>query len=178
MISKFSNSKYLSELNNDDLFIALCHGIHHPDDLEHLMDLFKDTTTIYSSIFNIEPFISKQYISDENPDGVNVLEYILPTVRKVYSKFFINPPSLLNEDRLVLYKLQFNLQEFLIYLKDKFIKNLNCLDDFEYLDRISEILTLIVDEYVASKISYITSIKMSNIKEEIRDIKLSKHLRI
>lgn len=176
MKSKFSNSKHLSELNSDELFIVLCHGIHHPDDVSHLMDLFKDTTTIYSSIFDIEPFVNN--VSENDPDSVNLLEYILPSVKRVYSKFFINPPGLLNNERLDLYRLQFNLQEFLMFLKDKFIENQKSLDNFKFLDTNSEILTLIVEEYVASKISYVASVKMSNVKEEIRDIKISKHLKI
>jgi hypothetical protein len=176
MKSKFYNSKYLSELNSDELFIVLCHGVHNPDDVSHLMDLFKDATTIYSSIFDVEPFIN---VSDDDPDGVNLLEYILPSVKRVYSKFFINPPGLLiNNERLDLYKLQFNLEEFLIFLKDKFIENQKSLDNFKYLDTNSEILTLIVEDYVASKIAYIASVKMSTIKEEIRDIKISKHLKL
>ena len=176
MKSKFSNSKHLSELNSDELFIVLCQGIHHPDDVSHLMDLFKDTTTIYSSIFDVEPFVNN--VSENDPDSVNLLEYILPSVKRAYSKFFINPPGLLNNERLDLYRLQFNLQEFLMFLKDKFIENQKSLDNFKFLDTNSEILTLIVEEYVASKISYVASVKMSNVKEEIRDIKISKHLKI
>jgi hypothetical protein len=178
MKSKFSDAKYLKELNNEELFTVLCHGVHHPDDVSHLKDLFTDTTTVYSSIFDIKPFIENQNISDENPDGVNLLEYILPSVKRVYSKFFINPPGLLNNERLDLYRLQFNLEEFLIFLKDKFIENQKSLDNFKYLDTNSEILTLIVEDYVASKIAYIASVKMSTIKEEIRDIKISKHLKL
>ena len=174
MRSKFSDSKYLSELNNDELFIVLCHGVYNQDDISHLMDLFKDTTTTYSSIFDVVPFINKNDVSDD----VNLLEYILPSVKRAYSKFFINPPGLLNNERLDLYKLQFNLQEFLLFLRDKFIENYKSLENFKFLDTNSEILTLIIEEYVASKISYVSSIKMSNIKEEIRDIKISKHLKI
>ena len=61
---------------------------------------------------------------------------------------------------------------------DKFIKNHYVLDDFKNLDTDSEILTLIVEDYMASKISYVASVKQSDIQREIRDIKISKHLEI
>jgi hypothetical protein len=178
MKSKFSNCKSLSELNDIDLFLVLCKGINNNEDMSNLMNLFKETTTKYSSIFDVEPFITIQDISEENPEGYNLLEYILPSVKRVYSKFFINLPGLFNNERLNLFKLQFNLEEFLLLLKEKFIKNKEVLNNFEYLDKNTEILTLIVDEYVASKVSYVSSINTTKIKEEIRDIKINKHLKI
>ena len=77
-----------------------------------------------------------------------------------------------------MFQLQFNLVEFLTFLSDKYIKNHNKLNDFKNLDTDSEILTLIVEDYIASKISYISSMHASDIPVEIRDIKISKHLNI
>ena len=52
------------------------------------------------------------------------------------------------------------------------------MNDFKNLDTDGEILTLIVEDYIASKISYILSLNVSNIQKEIRDIKISKQLDI
>jgi len=178
----FKDSKSLKEFDNDRLYDALCKGISHPDDISHLKDLFKDTTLLHYHLFDNPIFIEKRNKTEENPEGNHLLEYILPTIRRAYSKFFINPPSILvssvENKRLELFQLQFNLVEFLTFLSDKYIKNHNKLNDFKNLDTDSEILTLIVEDYIASKISYISSMHASDIPVEIRDIKISKHLNI
>lgn len=178
----FKDAKSLSEFDNDALYTALTRGVRDEKDLSHLMDLYKDTTKLHYSLFDDDIFIQKKNISEDNPDGNNLLEYILPSVTRVYSKFFINPPSIFSNSnflpRLELFQLQFNLQEFLIFLSKKFKSNHNCLSDFENLDTDSEILTLIVEDYVASKVSFVTSINNSEIQKEIRNIKISKHLEI
>ena len=133
-------------------------------------------------MFDNPIFTEKRNKTEENPEGNHLLEYILPTIRRAYSKFFLNPPSILvssvENKRLELFQLQFNLVEFLTFLSDKYIKNHNKLNDFKNLDTDSEILTLIVEDYIASKISYISSMHASDIPVEIRDIKISKHLNI
>ena len=64
------------------------------------------------------------------------------------------------------------------FLSNKFLKNHDKLNDFENIDVNSEILTLIVEDYLGSKISYISSISVDEMKKEVRDIKLSRHLSI
>ena len=80
--------------------------------------------------------------------------------------------------RLELFQLQFELEDFLKFLSNKFKKNHNILDDFENLDKYSELLTLIVEEYKASKVSFVASVHSGEIESEIRDIKLTRHLSI
>jgi hypothetical protein len=178
----FKDAKSLIELDNDALYNALCRGVRETQDISHLKDLYKDTTTIHYKLFDDPIFTKKKNITEENPDGNNLLEYILPSVTRAYSKFFINPPSIfLNSNyliRLELFQLQFNLNEFLDVLSTKFKSNHECLRDFKNLDTDSEILTLIVEDYVASKVSYVTSVKNSDIQKEIRDIKISRQLEI
>jgi len=178
----FKDVKSLKEFDDDNLYDVLCKGIHHPDDVSHLKDLFKDTTCLHYHLFDDSIFIEKRNKTEENPDGDNLLEYILPTIRRAYSKFFINPPAIFTASkenrRLELLRLQFNLIEFLNFLSDKFKKNHDSLNDFKNLDKDSEILTLIVEDYLASKISYIASLYATEIQTEIRDIKISKHLDI
>ena len=86
--------------------------------------------------------------------------------------------SSIESKRLELFQLQFNLVEFLNFISDKFKKNHNILNDFKNLDTDGEILTLIVEDYLASKVSYILSLNVSNIQKEIRDVKISKQLDI
>jgi hypothetical protein len=178
----FKDVKSLKEFDDDNLYDVLCKGIHHPDDVSHLKDLFKDTTCLHYHLFDDSIFIEKRNKTEENPDGDNLLEYILPTIRRAYSKFFINPPAIFTASkenrRLELLRLQFNLIEFLNFLSNKFKKNQDSLNDFKNLDKDSEILTLIVEDYLASKISYIASLYATEIQTEIRDIKISKHLDI
>jgi len=178
----FKDSKSLKEFDNDALYDVLCKGLNNPDDILHLKDLYKDTTCLHYHLFDNPIFIEKRNKTEDNPEGNHLLEYILPTIRRAYSKFFINPPSILvnsiENKRLELFKLQFNLIEFLTFLSDKYIKNYEILNDFKNLDKDSEILTLIVEDYIASKISYICSMHASDIPIEIRDIKISKHLDI
>ena len=178
----FKDSKSLKEFDNDRLYDALCKGLSHPDDISYLKDLFKDTTTLHHHLFDDPIFTEKRNKTEENPDGNNLLEYILPSLRRVYSKFFINPPSMLvssiESKRLEFFQLQFNLVEFLTFLSDKFKKNHNILNDFTNIDTDSELLTLIVEDYLASKVSYILSLNVSNIQKEIRDIKISTKLDI
>jgi len=48
----FKDSKSLKEFDNDNLYDALCKGLNHPDDISHLKDLFKDTTTLHYHLFD------------------------------------------------------------------------------------------------------------------------------
>jgi len=178
----YKDAKSLKELDDNNLYDILCKGINHPDDVSHLKDLFKDTTCLHYHLFDDPVFTEKKNKSDDNPDGNNLLEYILPTLRRLYSKFFIVPPSIFTSSkenrRLELYQLQFNLVEFLTILSEKYKNNHNKLDDFKNLDTDAEMLTLIVEDYIASKVSYIASTNTFDIPTEIRDIKLSRHLNI
>jgi hypothetical protein len=176
--------KSLADLHNEVLYNTLCGGINNPEDVKHLKDLFKDATTLHYDLFTDSIFYKKI----EGPDSNSVIEYILPTIRRAYSKFFINTPSIFSSAnsygsqiknyRLELYQLQFNLRDFLEFLSDKFLKNNDKLNDFKNLDTNSEILTLIVEDYIGSKVSYVSSVSSDELQKEIRDIKLSRHLSI
>lgn len=172
-----SVTKSLVELDNEILYSALCGGISNPEDVKHLKDLFKDATTLHYDLFTDPIFFEKK-----DTDSNIVIEYVLPTLKRAYSKFFINTPGIfstsIHQNRLELYQLQFNLREFLEFLSNKFLKNYDKLNDFENLDTNSEILTLIVEDYIGSKVSYVASVPVDEIQKEIRDIKLSRHLSI
>jgi hypothetical protein len=169
--------KSLADLDNEVLYNTLCGGVNKPEDIKHLKDLFKYTTTLHYDLFTDPIFFEKKDV-----DSNIVIEYVLPTLRRAYSKFFINTPGIFStsnyQNRLELYQLQFNLREFLEFLSNKFLKNYTKLNDFENLDTNSEILTLIVEDYIGSKVSYVASVPVDEIQKEIRDIKLSRHLSI
>lgn len=178
----FKDSKSLSEFHNEKLYDALCKGVNNEEDISSLKKLFETTTLLHWNLFDVPIFNDGFDKTKENPDGTNLLEYILPTLKRVYSKFYINPPSILLQSsgtkRLELFQLQFDLVDFLTFLSSKFSKNSKILDDFQNLDKCIELFTLIVDDYLASKVSHILSMKVSNIQTEIRDIKISTKLDI
>ena len=99
-------------------------------------------------------------------------DLILPSVRRVFGKVFIQPPTVLDGDRLELFRLHFNIDEFLDYLIETLIKTKNVLKDFPFLDQTSETLTLIVDNYVA-ELFYKTT-HCDDRQQEIRDLKINK----
>ena len=102
----------------------------------------------------------------------NIISFLIPFLRRVYSKFFIDPPSLIKDKRLELFQLKFNIREIVFFFREKIIKNLNILDDFENIDRYPAILSIICDDYVSMKVSEIQNIY--DIKSNLRDLKIEK----
>lgn len=98
---------------------------------------------------------------------------ILPSIIRVYGKVFVNPPTLLesSDRRLELFRMYFNIDDFIDYLIHTLLDSKELLKKFNYLDRTIETLELIVDNYIA-KLVY----KVKNCKDytsEIRDIKIN-----
>jgi hypothetical protein len=181
---QFKDAKSILELDHDGLYFSLCKSIQNPEDVEKLTRIFKKTTTEFFYFFEDEIFTQKKYQSEDNPDGHHVLEYLLPTVKKVYINFFINIPTIFKytlpgnfaQNRLELFQLQFNLKELLNYISEKYKKNYDCLKDFENIDKDTEILTIITEDYLAQKIAYVLSVNFKDIVTEIRDSKINKQL--
>lgn len=142
---------------------------------EYKEDLLKvlNETCKFDYLFNSEFF--KQEL---NPGSYeNYLAYVLPAVRRVYQLVFIEEKSIFlpknefNNKCLELFKLNFNLKEFLEDLAQKLIKNSNKLDDFENIDKPVEIIELICQNYVSGLIK---KSRINNPTKEIRNLKLSK----
>jgi hypothetical protein len=53
----------------------------------------------------------------------------------------------------------FNLDKFIDYLIDMFVKSKDCLQHFEHIDRTSETLTLIVDNYIAGLVQRVRDVE-------------------
>ena len=152
---------------------------------ETIIDSFCTGITLSSSIRDLLEYVidNKLHLFDRYDfmgalyDGENdTIELILPTIRLVWSKFFVNYPSIFQSklDKLELYQLMFNIDEFIDYLIDMFIKSKSLLLNFENLDRTSETLTLIVNNYVAMIVK--RALESKDVKREIRDIKINKIL--
>jgi hypothetical protein len=59
----------------------------------------------------------------------------------------------------------FNVDEFIDYLIDMFIKSKDCLQQFEHIDRTAETLTLIVDNYIAGLVQ-----RVLNVNDHVQEI--------
>jgi hypothetical protein len=157
-------NKSLLEIYKDEqykkaIIQSLCQGI--------------DSQHIYSFKALLEYVIDKKYYLFDReefkgslyPDEDETLHLVLPAVRRVFGKVFIDPPTLFKETgynnghRYKLFTMYFNADEFIDYLIDMFIKSKDCLQHFEHIDRTSETLTLIVDNYVADLVQRVLNIE-------------------
>jgi hypothetical protein len=102
----------------------------------------------------------------------NMLDLILPAITRLYGKYFITPPTILKSDRLDLYQLSFDIDHFIDYFIDIIPKVKNSLEHLENLDRTAETLSLVVDNYIASRFKY--AYECIDILQEIREVKLKK----
>ena len=161
--------KSLSHLDDPNIFGTLLLGFQG-EEREHLQELFEDACRKHYHLFD-----DKFWFTDLDADLL--IESILPCIRRVFASFFIQTPNLFGQDpkRLELFQLQFNLEEFLIEIKTKLTDNIDKLNDFENLDKVSTLLHIIVENYVAGKINLT---KVTNPTQMIRQIKLEKHLKI
>ncbi len=172
----FLNIKSIKELDLEVVYDTLCYGIRDQELQNKFRTLCKKTVCYYHYLFDTDVFTTKRYQTENNPDGYNTLEYILPTLKRVFSKFFIKTPEVFENNlftgKLELFQLQFDLEEFLLFFSSKYEKNWNCLKDFENLDPVSEVLTLIVQDYVSQKIEVVHSTPQNEIKSIIREKKI------
>jgi len=119
---------------------------------------------------NLSLFEDGSFYNDED----EIYKLIHPCFLRLYGKFFITPPTLLKDEKLELFKLSFDKDEFLIYLLEMIPKVKMSLEHFDSLDRTNETLSLLVDNYVARVFN-----KVYNCDDcimEIRNFKLKKTL--
>jgi hypothetical protein len=165
---KVENKKSFLDLYKDEhykkaIIDALCQGI----DSEHLYSfksLLEYVVAEKYHLFDREEFKGALYLEEDE-----TLDLILPAVRRVFGKVFIDPPTLFKDSnygralpenlRYKLFMMYFNADEFIDYLIDMFIKSKDCLQHFEHIDRTSETLTLIVDNYVAGLVQRVRDIE-------------------
>lgn len=161
------NKKSFLDLYKDEhykkaIVDALCQGI----DSVHLYSfksLLEYVIVEKYHLFNRDEFKGALYLDEDE-----TLDLVLPAVRRVFGKVFIDPPTLFKDSnygrvlpenkRYKLFTMYFNPEEFIDYLIDMFIKSKDCLQHFEHIDRTSETLTLIVDNYVAGLVQKVRDI--------------------
>jgi hypothetical protein len=169
--------KSLKDFKSTDIDLLL-HKVPN-DHLINLRELLETTCNEHFHIFEYEFFKSTK-----DNSNVNYIAYILPAVRKVYFEVFIKDLEIFKESFresehnlkcLELFRLNFNLEEFLKYFAQKLIDNHDKLDDLEFLDGHAEILNLIVSNYVAG---LLRKSRISNPTKEIRNIKIERDLKI
>jgi hypothetical protein len=113
------------------------------------------------------------------------LDFILPAVRRVFGKVFITPPKIFVVDpkiasvkgykedgRLELFRMHYDVDEFLDYIVTHLLSSKDLLSQFEYIDRGSMTLEIIVDNYIAGLVKKV--LDSDDIKRDIRDLKLKK----
>lgn len=146
------------------LIDTLCQGISNVSDFRDALNYVIDRV----HIFNIEEFKSQLYEDEDD-----YLDLILPTFRRVWGRVYTQPPPLFKSDhRLELYRLNFDIDEFLDYLKISFIESKGCLNYFEHIDRTPKHLELIVDNYISLLVKRV--LDCEDFVEESRMLKLKK----
>ena len=147
------------------LIDTLCQGITNTSDFRDAINYIIDNKI---SMFNIEEFKSQLYEDEEE-----YLDLLLPTFRRVWGRVYIQPPPLFrSKEKLDLFRLNFDINEFLDYLKETFIKTKGCLENFEYIDRTPKHLEIIVDNYISLLVKRVLDCK--DYIEETRELKLKK----
>lgn len=126
------------------LIDELCNKIPNTSDFRDMIEYVVDHKVDYikANLDNIDIY----------DDGDNLHDFILPTIRRIWSDFFINPPTLLKDKKLELFKLSFDIDDVLVYLVDKLnqAKQTKPLQIFDSIDKSSETCRLISDNYIAT----------------------------
>jgi hypothetical protein len=167
-VNKRSIIEICNDLESREILIdTLCQGISNVSDFRDAVNYVIDNI----QMFNIEEFKSQLYEDEDD-----YLDLILPTFRRVWGGVYTQPPPIFKSDqRLELYRLNFDIDEFLDYLKVSFIKSKGCLDYFEHMDRTPKHLELIVDNYISLLVKKV--LDCEDYVEEVRMLKLKKLVR-
>ena len=154
---------YKEETYRKAIVDALCQGID-AQYITSFKSLLEYVITDKYELFDREEFKGALYLDEDE-----TLDLILPAVRRVFGKIFIDPPTLFKDTsygralpenlRYKLFMMYFNPDEFIDYLVDMFIRSKDCLQHFEHIDRTSETLTLIVDNYVAGLVQRVRDVE-------------------
>lgn len=146
---------------------SLCNKVSKSSELRDVLDYVIEKK---ADMFAGDCFQGSLYDGEES-----TLDLILPSVRRAWMAFFINPPILFDGKRLEFFQLLFDIDEFLEYLANILPKVKRSLIHFDSLDRSVETITLATDNYVAAKVEMTTN--TNNIESDIRDSKIEKALK-
>jgi hypothetical protein len=146
-----------------ELFNVLIKGIdqrYHKDFLDIL-----EYVVSKSDLFNITEIKTELYAGEDNIDDL-----ILSSVRRVFGKVYTQPPPMFlsNTDdglRLKMFQLSFDIDEFIDYFIDMIKTSKSVLSQFKYLDKTTQTLELIVDNYIAKLVKDV--LETQDIKQDI-----------
>lgn len=136
-------------------------------------------TLLYVIDEKLDLFSQNKIVGSFYENDVDIQDLILPTIKRLYGKVFITPPTIFSsatsiqpnengDKRFRLFVMYFDLDNFIDYLIEMILKTKGILSEFEGLDRTSEHLSLIVDNYIANNVKKVTSCK--DIDSEIKRI--------
>lgn len=180
MVKNFDDIPLSEKLDNSlfrsGLIKAMLNGIHDEKlkstfevEINHVIDSRRE-------IFKNDLIIGEIYLDDDKLEDL-----IIPSIRRAWSMIFINPPSLFtkngNEKRLELFKLNWDIDQYIDYVLDILPKVKKSLKDFENIDRTAHTLELIVQNYINGLIEKCRNKTEDQIKIEIRDLKIKKTLK-
>ncbi len=168
-ISFFDIAK--DDLYRRELFFILSKGVDAKYQMEFL-ELLNYVVEKKSDLFNVEELLGELYEGEDN-----ISDLILPSVRRVFNKIFTQPPTLFldNPLRLELYQLSFDIDDFIDYFIEMIKISKSSLDIFEYLDKTTQTLELIVDNYIAKLVKSV--IDSVDINKDIQHIQRDKKIK-
>ena len=147
---------------------------------EALIDSMCDKKTSNSEFRDIIEYVLnhklemfKEFDRPLYPNDDNITVLILPSIRRVWGNTFITPPQLLKDDKLEIFKLLFDIDEFLKYVLDM-LETKFSMEVFEYLDRSCELLKLIVDNYIA--MNFNIAYNIVDIDSKLKELKRNKKI--
>ena len=156
---------YKNKSYRDELTDTLCNGIVMTSDFRDIIDYVIDHKL---HLFDTDELVGTLYDGEDE-----ILDMILPSIRRVYVKVYQEPPTILKGDKLQLYFLLFDIDEFLNYLLIIIQESRKSLEPFKHLDRTIETITLIVDNHIADLFDRSYNFD-GDVQQEIRDLKLKK----
>ena len=165
-------SKSVLDMRTDEVFRklmidALSNGLG--DKKQLLVDILEYVVDQKLYLFENVEFEGTMYDEEDQ-----MVDLILPCVRRIFAEVFINPPTLFKEKRLEYFQLLFDVDEFVDYFLVIVPKMKKSLELLESLDRTSKTLELIVDNYVANLVERTRG--REDIVADIRDLKIKKTL--
>lgn len=183
---------FTAERSNQELIVnTLISGISHSIETKELENMLYYVIDNKAELFSDSKY--KEIIFEGDEESISDL--ILPCVRKVFSKVYIDPPDILKRDRnlytnlkdikkskenprYTYFKLLFNIDEFLEYFIEIIDKVKLSLENFTYIDRLPETLSLITDNYIGILLKRIRDINWNNDEYilEIQKLKRERNL--
>ena len=118
---------------------SLCVGDTKTSDFYDLLDYVFKTGNLLDDICEVDLFDDDSLI------------YFLSSLRMLYRKFFINPPTILCGNMLRYYKLLFDIDDYMMYIKLSLPIVKDSLIFFKNLDVGAEVFSLLVDNYCSEK---------------------------